>query len=92
MFRSLYEALRNAQDVIVAEDISDDGKKVFYTGDIESLDQRYTNTEQKHWHGKSLQASFFSVMLVVLGLLLVMLQPLCYGSVDRLLLEISSLT
>lgn len=50
MFRSLYEALQNAEDIIVAEDISDDGKKVFYTGDIESLDQRYTNTEQKHWY------------------------------------------
>lgn len=52
MYRTLHDALRRVShtECIVAEDISKDGKKKFYTGDIQTLNKMYTELASRHWY------------------------------------------
>lgn len=52
MFRSLHDALQHVgrDECIVAEDVAQDGKKRFYTGDIPKLDHAYAKLTNRHWY------------------------------------------
>lgn len=50
MFHTLQKALENPSEYVVAEDISNDGKKQFYAGTLSELRRVYQAKAQHHWY------------------------------------------
>lgn len=50
MFSTLHRAIERGDEYVVAEDVSSDGKKQFYTGTLEKLRRVYQTKTHHHWY------------------------------------------
>jgi len=50
MFPTLYKALQQNADYVVAEDLSNDGRKQFYSGTLEHLKRLYDTKAHHYWY------------------------------------------